>query len=282
MMAIDRKKIEELTQNLFQRWKTDADRLGEEDTKTNYIEPVLKCLGWDLVENTTSGEGNSAYAKNPDYVLRANNVNYLVVEAKALQHRLDLKDAERAQENALHANANWCLVTEGYFYKVYNRNWDIGPKERLFFKTSLTEATEDFSRFLYKMNLISKQSMTGGKIDELGRVFYRRKKIQKLLTEPPEELVQVIEGLDGYDLEEEEVKESLKELKYNEFNIDTCPLCQTRERCELEFSERLEDKGISRDQFMFLPFISIERFESLEAWKEHMLKNHPEVLNPLL
>jgi hypothetical protein len=257
-----------LTQNLFQRWKTDADRLGEEDTKTNYIDPVLKCLGWDPVDNMARGEANSASVKKPDYVLHANNVNYLVVEAKALQHRLDLKDAERAQENALHANATWCLVTEGYFYKVYNRKWDIEQKERLFFKTSLTEATEDFSRFLYKMNLISKQSMTGGKIEELGRVFYRRKKIQKLLTEPPEELVQVIEGLDGYnDLNKKEVKDSLMELICNDFSIDMCPICQTRERCELELSERLEEKGISKDQFMLLPFISIERFESFEAWK---------------
>jgi hypothetical protein len=281
-MAMDRKKIEELTQDLFQRWKTDADRLGEEDTKTNYIEPVLTCLGWDPVADKILGEANGESDKKPDYVLHANNVNYLVVEAKALQHRLDLKDAERAQENALHANANWCLVTEGYFYKVYNRNWDIEPKERLFFKTSLTEATESFSRFLYKMNLLSKQSMADGKIDELGKVFYRRKKIQKLLSEPPEELLQVIEGLDGYNVNEEEIRDSLKELKFNEFNIETCPLCQTREKCELELSERLEDKGIGRDQFMFLPFISIERFDSFEAWKEHMLKNHPEVFNPLL
>jgi hypothetical protein len=139
-----------------------------------------------------------------------------------------------------------------------------------------------FGQTLYKISLISKQSMTEGKIDALGRIRYRRKKIQKLLAEPPVELVQVIEGLDGYNVNEQEVRDSLKELKYNEFNIETCPLCQTRERCELELSDRLEKKGIIRDQFLFLPFISIERFESFEAWKEHMLKNHPEVFDPLL
>jgi hypothetical protein len=281
-MAIDRKKIEQLTQDLFHRWKTDAEKLSKQDTKTNYIEPVLTCLGWDPVENTTRGEANGESNEKADYVLHANNVNYLVVEAKALQHRLDLKDAERAQEYALHANANWCLVTEGYFYKVYNRSWDIEPKERLFFKTSLTEAIENFSRFLYKIDLISKQSMAEGKIDELGRVYYRRKKIEKLLADPPMELVRVIEGLDGYNVNEEEIRDSLKELKFNEFNIEMCPLCQTREKCELELSERLEEKEISRDHFMFLPFISIERFESFEAWKEHILKKHPEVLDPLL
>ena len=174
-MAMDIKKIEELTQNLFQSWKTDADRLSEQDTKTNYIEPVLTCLGWDPVDNLARGEANSDSDNKPDYVLHANNVNYLVVEAKALQHRLDLKDAERAQENALHANANWCLVTKGYFYKVYNRNWDIEPKERLFFKTSLTEDIENFSRFLYKIDLISKQSMAEGKIDLPGQGLLQKK-----------------------------------------------------------------------------------------------------------
>jgi hypothetical protein len=281
-MAVDREKIEDLTQNLFQDWKIDADKLSAEDTKAKYIEPMLGCLGWDPGDNMARGKSNSVSVKKPDYVLHSNDVNYLIVEARALQHRLDLKDAERGEENALNANANWCLVSEGYFYKIYNCKWDIEPKERLLFKTSLTEARENFSRFLYKINLISKQSMTEGKIDELGRVFYRRKKIQKLLAEPPKELVQVIESLDGYNVNEEEIRESLKELTYNEFNIETCPLCQTREKCELELSERLESKGISRDQFLFLPFISIARFESYEAWKEHMLKNHPEIFDPLL
>jgi hypothetical protein len=123
--------------------------------------------------------------------------------------------------------------------------------------------------------------MIEGKIDELGKVSYRRKKIQKLLAEPPLELVQVIEGLDGYNVTEEEIRNSLKELKFNDFNIKTCPICQTRERCELEMAERLEKKGI-RDQFLFLPFISIERFESFEAWKEHLLKSHPEVFDRLV
>ena len=281
-MTGDREKIEDLVQNLFQDWKTDADRLNAEDTKAKYIEPMLVCLGWDPVDNMARGEGSSVSAEKPDYVLHSHDVNYLVVEARALQHRLDLKDAERGEENALNADANWCLVTEGYFYKVYNCKWDIEPRERLLFRTSLTEAKENFSRFLYKINLISKQSMTGGKIDELGRISYRRKKIQKLLAEPPKELVQVIEGLDGYNVNEEEIRDTLKELKFNEFNIETCPLCQTRERCELELSERLEAKGIDRDHFLFLPFISIARFESHDAWKEHMLKNHPEIFDPLL
>ena len=281
-MAIDRIKLEELTQGLFKYWKSDADSLSAEDTKAKYIEPMLHCLGWDPVNNMARGEANDESDNKPDYVLHANNVNYLVVEARALQHSLDLKDAERGEENALQANTNWCLVTEGYFYKVYNCKWGIEPRERLLFKTSLTEAKETFSRFLYKINLISKQSMIDGEIDKLGRASYRRKKVQKLLADPPMELVQVIESLGGYNVNEEEIRDSLKELKFNEFNIETCPLCQTRERCELEVSERLEEQGISRDQFMFLPFISIERFESFEAWKEHMLKNHPEVLDPLV
>jgi hypothetical protein len=281
-MTVNREKIEDLTQDLFQDWKSDADKLSAEDTKAKYIEPMLGCLGWDPVDNMAHEEGNRVSSKESDYVLHSNGVNYLVVEARALQHRLDLKDAERGEENALHANANWCLVTEGYFYKVYNCKWDIEPRERLLFKTSLTEANESFSRFLYKINLISKQSMIEGKIDELGRVCYRRKKIQKLLADPPMELVQVIESLDGYNVNEEEIRDSLKELQFNEFNIETCPLCQTRERCELEVSERLESKGISRDEFLFLPFISIARFESYEAWKEHLLKNHPEVFDPML
>lgn len=281
-MSVDRERIEDLTQNLFQDWKSDADRLSVEDTKAKYIEPILRCLGWEPVNHKANEEDDQISAKEPDYVLHSNGVNYLVVEARALQHRLDLKDAERGEKNALHVNANWCLVTEGYFYKVYNCKWDIEPREKLLFKTSLTEAQESFSRFLYKINLISKQSMIDGKIDELGRVSYRRKKIQKLLADPPAELVQVIESLDGYNVNEEEIRDSLKELKFNEFNIETCPLCQTREKCELEVSERLESLGISRDQFLFLPFISIARFESYEAWKEHLLKNHPEIFDHLL
>ena len=46
-MAINREKIEDLTKNLFQDWKSDADRLSAEETKAKYIEPMLRCLGWD-------------------------------------------------------------------------------------------------------------------------------------------------------------------------------------------------------------------------------------------
>jgi hypothetical protein len=281
-MDTDTEKLRQLTENLFQSWKTEADKLNVDHTKTIYIEPVLKCLGWDPVDDMTRREPNSVCSKTPDYILHANNINYLVIEAKPLQHRLDLKDAEQAEEYGLHANTNWCLATEGYFYKVYNRNWDMQPKERLFFKTSLTEATENFSRFLYKLNLISKKSMASGNIDELAKTFYRRKKIQTLLTNPPGELIQFIESLGAYKhLGKEAIKDSLRELKYNEFNTNTCPLCNTRETCELDFSQRLEEHGISRDQFVFLPFISIERFVSFDDWQDHMHEKHPEVFDPL-
>ena len=100
IMTVDREKIEDLTKKLFRDWKIDAEKLSAEDTKAKYIEPMLGYLGWDPVDNMVREEGESVSAKEPDYLLHSNGASYLVVEARPLRHKLDLKDAERGEENA--------------------------------------------------------------------------------------------------------------------------------------------------------------------------------------
>lgn len=282
-MGIESEKLKKLTESLFADWKTDAKIISEADTKVKYIERVLECLGWDRVDNMRREKIIKASGTKPDCILHADGIEYLAVETKPIKHRLGSKDAVQSLQYGLNTDIAWCLVTQGYFYEVYNVFWRFKPEAKLFFKTSLMEATENFSRFLYKINLISKESMVSKKIDKIGKAFYRRQKIQKLLSSPPDELIHTIRGLPGHDdLNNEDIIESLKELIRIRLKYDTCPLCDALERGGREVYEHMKERGGLKEGYKYRFPLLLESFQSWEDLEEHMKKKHSEALDLLL
>jgi hypothetical protein len=98
-------------------------RIGEQDTKTILINPILGALGWDLQSiDDVSQEYRHKPKDNPvDYALFFLRQPCLFVEAKALGSNLDdRKWISQTISYATIAGVEWCILTNGAEYRLYN------------------------------------------------------------------------------------------------------------------------------------------------------------------
>lgn len=120
--------------------KSRSSKVNESNTIRTLITPVIEALGWD-VENLdeVQSEYRHVSSDNPvDYALFLGGVPTLFVEAKALDENLeDRKWIVQAINYANTANVEWCVLTNGYEWRVYNVHAKKKPEEKLLFSVRL-------------------------------------------------------------------------------------------------------------------------------------------------
>jgi hypothetical protein len=133
---------------------------------------VFSALGWNLLE---MDEVRREYRRKPqdnpvDYALLPNRTECLLVEAKSLEK--DLSDHKWLMQNLWYATepgVQWCVLTNGDEYRIYNAHAPVGAEERLFRSVRVSE-TE--SKFLSgTLLLLSKDKMRGSLLNELWKVY---------------------------------------------------------------------------------------------------------------
>jgi hypothetical protein len=109
--------------------------LGEQNTKSVLIDPLLRALGWDVEDfEEVHREYKPKPTDNPvDYALFILRTPRLFVEAKALGGNLnDRKWANQIMGYAAVTGVEWVVLTNGDEYRIYNAHAPVPIEEKLF------------------------------------------------------------------------------------------------------------------------------------------------------
>lgn len=95
-------------------------QLSEADTKANFIEPLIRDLGWVGIRTIVREYFVSSSRERIDYVLFVQGSKHVAIEAKAL--RVDLADVHAAQlvQYCAIEGIEWAVLTNGRRLKVFN------------------------------------------------------------------------------------------------------------------------------------------------------------------
>ncbi|HOL72769.1 MAG TPA: type I restriction endonuclease [Bryobacteraceae bacterium] len=182
----------------IQQIRDRKESIGEQNTKATLIEPVLAALGWNLQE---IDEVRREYRRKPqdnpvDYALFLNRTECLFVEAKSLEK--DLSDRKWISQNLAYATVagvQWCVLTNGDEYRIYNAHAAVDVEDKLF-RTVRISATEA-KHVAETLILLSKDMMRGSRLDELWKAHFIdrnvRMALESLLSDEDGRLVRLIQ-----------------------------------------------------------------------------------------
>jgi predicted type IV restriction endonuclease len=204
----------EVLRKRIQQIRERKEIIGEENTKATLIDPVLEALGWDLRDIE---EVRREYRRKPqdnpvDYALFLNRRQCLFIEAKSLEK--DLSDHKWVAQNLSYATAagvQWCVLTNGDEYRIYNAHAPVPVEEKLFRSVRVSET--DPAYLVGTLNLLSKEQMRDSLLEEMWKAHFVDRSVQQaienLLADEDRALVRAIQKRAGA-LSAAEVRASLK------------------------------------------------------------------------
>jgi len=196
--------------------------LKEFPTRTIFIDPLLKALGWEVVDpDEVELEFPTIDGKSVDYAPKINRKPVLFIEAKSLNDSLtDIKSITQVVGYAANAGVEWCILTNGITYKIYSSTEKAKAPDKLLFEISLDpKETEGMSvqQVANQFARFSREAMARGVLDQIGEQVFTtgkiRKAIDKLFMDPPNSLIKLIRSVVKDDsVKPVQVKESLKRI----------------------------------------------------------------------
>lgn len=194
--------------------KISNKNIGEQNTKSTLIEPLLTVLGWDVEElEEVTREFRRKPQDNPvDYALFMFRSPCLFIEAKSLSKDMnDRKWISQTLGYATVVGVEWCVLTNGDEYRIYNSHAAVDVEEKLFRVVSLT----DIERTDYTVEtlvLLSKDKMSEKLLD----VYWKPHFIDRRVKSTLEDLIKnedsgLIRSIKRHsELSSKDIKESLK------------------------------------------------------------------------
>ena len=172
-----RKRIEQV--------KARRESIGEQNTKSTLIDPILTALGWDLEElEEVCREFKRKPQDNPvDYAFFMLRSPCLFVEAKALDRELyDRKWISQILSYATVVGVEWCVLTNGDEYRIYNSHATVDVDEKLFRTIRISdEAQEKYT--LDTLDLLSKDKMGEKLINSLWKAHFIDHRVKGALVD---------------------------------------------------------------------------------------------------
>lgn len=162
-----REKIERLVEDFKAIPKSHLDSMPEEDIKFQFIEPLLEALGWERKEITKETRVLKGRA---DYILRINNQEALVVEAKKTNVSLMEEEGRQAVSYAYHRKIKFAVLTNFKELRVYHALSNIQRIDKNLLKIKNDYFRLNFDEFLTKFDalwLLSRESFETGEINKL-------------------------------------------------------------------------------------------------------------------
>jgi hypothetical protein len=216
-MPIDKRLESEIARvlEIMGHVRDRPEGLNEADTKAAFIDPILSALGWELRDPfSVSQEYRHKSQDNPvDYALFILRAAVLFVEAKALNR--DLSDYKWISETLAYANAagvEWCVLTNGDEYRIYNTFAKAEAEKKEFRRVRLSDRDER-AFCIETLLLLSKQQMTEKQINVLWKAHFVdrqvREAVSAIFREQDAALVRMIIKR-TQDLQHSEVRESLR------------------------------------------------------------------------
>ena len=175
-----------------------ADKsIGEQNTKSILISPVLRALGWEMEDlDEVQLEFKRRSMDNPvDYALFVQRSARLFVEAKALGGNIaDQRWAGQIMGYAAVAGVEWVCLTDGDSWHIYNSHVVVPVDQKLFRKVRISE---DGAAASETLSLLSKERMRENLIDTLWKAHFVDRQLKAALEhsfgpEPDAALVRLL------------------------------------------------------------------------------------------
>ena len=216
-MPIDKRLESEIARALeiMGHVRDRPEGLNEADTKAAFIDPILSALGWELRDPfSVSQQYRHKSQDNPvEYALFILRAPVLFVEAKALNR--DLSDYKWISQTLAYANAagvEWCVLTNGDEYRIYNTFAKAEAEKKVFRRVRLSDRDER-TFCIETLLLLSKQQMAEKQINVLWKAYFVdrqvREAVSAIFREPAAALVRMIVKR-TQDLQHGEVRDSLR------------------------------------------------------------------------
>ena len=195
--------------------KSRNEKIGEQNTKAKLINPILSALGWDLEE---LDEVRLEYRKKPkdnpvDYALFIMRTPRLFIEAKSLEAKLDdRKWVSQTLGYATVVGVEWCVLTNGDNYRIYNSHAAVDVDEKLFLDFYVSDKSQE-KTISNNLDLLSKDKMGENLIDVMWKAHFidRQLKmvVEKIIAGDDKRFIRLIQK-DIKSLKPLEIRESLK------------------------------------------------------------------------
>ena len=157
--------------------------VNEEDTKRVLITPLLQALDWDVLDlDEVRNEYRTKPQDNPvDYAMFLRRSPCLFFEAKALGQAVN--DRRWIGQNVGYASVagvDWCVLTNGDEYRLYNAHAPVDADEKLFRAVKLSdESAHDHT--VETLALLSKAQMQDKQIDALWAAHFVDRRVKAAL-----------------------------------------------------------------------------------------------------
>jgi predicted type IV restriction endonuclease len=214
--------------------KHRKDDLKETPTRVIFTDVLLQALGWDVRNpDEVELECPTIDGKSVDYALKVDCKPVLFVEAKPLNDPLtDVKAITQVVGYAANAGVEWCVLTNGVTYKVYHSTEKAEAPEKLLFEVSIDPKENKgmtASQIAERLSRFSRDSMTRGVLDEIGKETFTmgkiRKALDKMFAEPPNTLVRLVRSTIGDDtIKPAQVRKALTRLWARTSEVEITPL----------------------------------------------------------
>src|SRR5829696_7337678 len=158
----------------IQKVHNRKDNIGEQNTKAALIDPLLAALGWDIEDiDEVSREYRRKPQDNPvDYALFMLRSPRLFVEAKGLEKDLsDRKWISQVLGYATVVGVEWCILTNGDEYRLYNAHAPVDVEQKLFRAVRLSESDQE-EYTLETLELLSKEKMGDNLLNVLWKAHF--------------------------------------------------------------------------------------------------------------
>ena len=188
MTEQNRQKLLDALTKVRKRINQIRDRkeaIGEQNTKSTLIDPILAALEWNLEElDEVCREYRRKPQDNPvDYALFMLRSPCLFVEAKALEKDLnDRKWISQVLGYATVVGVEWCVLTNGDEYRIYNSHAAVDMEEKLFRIIRVSDPTQE-EHTIDTLDLLSKNKMGEKLINTLWKAHFVDHRVKAALTD---------------------------------------------------------------------------------------------------
>lgn len=213
------KSVDSVVRNLrdrILRVRQRGESISEQDTIRVFITPLMTALEWDIEDlDEVKNEYRHRSQDNPvDFALFMLRSPCLFVEAKSISASIeDRKWIIQTLAYAVAVGVEWCVLTNGDEYRLYNAHAPVDADEKLFRAVKLSdESTHTLT--VETLELLSKSKMSEKRLNVLWKAHFidRRIKIalDELIKEQKEGLVRLLRKVTSKSLTISDIKNSLK------------------------------------------------------------------------
>src|SRR5215217_6182481 len=169
----------------IQKIQNRNENIGEQNTKAALIDPLLAALGWDVEDiDEVSREYRRKSQDNPvDYALFMLRSPRLFVEAKGLEKDLsDRKWISQVLGYATVVGVEWCVLTNGDEYRLYNAHAPVDVEQKLFRIVRISDSDQE-EYALDTLELLSKDKMGDNLLNVLWKAHFIDQHVSRALGE---------------------------------------------------------------------------------------------------